>query len=139
MRQLRWIAAILATGLAGCGHLTSPSMGTAVSGQQFENEIVGRVMSFRVADGRLAEAQFQPGGTAVYSGQFVDRIGRWRPWANGYCAWYPSLGNGPGLKRPFSGPVEPDGYRCYDVRASDGYYVVFQPDGVYVGTLALVD
>lgn len=139
MRQLCCGAAMLAVGLSGCGHITSPRMGTPVSGQQFEDEIVGQVMSFRVADGRLAEAQFQPGGTAVYSGQFIDRVGRWRTWAHGYCAWYPSLGNGPGLKRPFSGPVEPDGYRCYDVRASDGYYVVFQPDGVYVGTLVPVD
>ena len=78
--------AIVAAGLVGCASITSPTMGTAVTGQQFQDEIVGQVMSFRVADGRLAEAQFQPDGTAVYSGQFIDRVGRWKPWANGYCA-----------------------------------------------------
>lgn len=139
---MRWMlagVAIVAVNLVGCASITSPTMGTAVTGQQFQDEVVGQVMSFRVADGRLAEAQFQPDGTAVYSGQFTDRVGRWKPWANGYCAYYPSLGAGPGLKRPFSGPVDEEGFRCYDVRAADGYYAVFQPDGVYVGTLIPVE
>lgn len=128
------MAAVVAI-LAGCGHVTSPTMGAPMTGKQFQDEVVGQVLSFRLADGRLAEAQFQPDGTAVYSGQFIDRLGRWRLWEHGYCAWYPSLGAGPGLKRPFSGPVDRDGYRCYKVRAVDGYYVLFQPDDVYVGTL----
>ena len=121
--------------LAGCAQMTSSTMGTPVTGAMFQDEVVGHVLSFRVAGGRLAEAQFQPDGTAVYSGDFIDRVGRWRPWPNGYCAYYPSLGAGPALTPPFSGPVETDGYRCYDVRATDGYWVVFQPDGTYVGTL----
>ena len=46
----------------------------------------------------LAQAQFQPDGTAVYSG------GRWtgwawRPWNKGYCAYYPWVGGGPGCGR----------------------------------------
>ena len=83
--------------------------------------------------------QFQPDGTAVYRGRVIDGIGRWRPWEKGYCAYYPWLGAGPGLKPPFSGKVEHDGYRCYEVRAESGYYVLFQSDGVYVGTLVPVD
>ena len=88
--------------------------------------------------GEQAEAQFQPDGTAVYSGRAFDGIGRWRPWEKGYCAYYPWLGNGPGLRPPFSGRVEHDGYRCYEVRAESGYFVLFQPDGVYAGTLVPV-
>jgi len=130
---------VAALAIAGCAQLTSPTMGTPVTGAMFQDEIVGQVLSFRVARGRLARVQFQPDGTAVYSGDFIDRVGRWRPWANGYCAFYPSLGAGPGLTPPFSGPVEPDGYRCYNVRATDGYWVVFQPGGTFVGTLIPVD
>jgi hypothetical protein len=134
---LRWtIVALVA--MAACAPTPSPSMGSAVSGAQFEEEIVGQVLSFRLPDGGLAEAQFHPDGTAIYSGLEFDRIGRWRPWAKGYCAYYPSLGSGPGLRRPFSGKVEPDGYHCYEVRADDGYFVLFQRDGIYAGTLVPV-
>ena len=56
----------------------------------------------------------------------------------GYCAYYPWLGTGPGLRPPFSGKVEHDGYHCYEVRAESGYFVLFQPDGVYAGTLVPV-
>jgi hypothetical protein len=83
-------------------------------------------MSFRLPDEMPVEAQFQPGGTAVYRGAGLDGVGRWWPWAKGYCAYYPWIGGG---------PVEPDGYRCYEVRAGDGYYALFRPDGVYVGAL----
>ena len=68
----------------------------------------------------------------------IDGIGRWRPWEKGYCAYYPWLGSGPGLRPPFSGKVEHDGYRCYEVRAESGYFVLFQRDGVYAGTLVPV-
>ena len=76
-----------------------------------------------------------PDGTAVYSGRALNGIGRWRPWMDGYCAYYPWIGGGPALRPPFSGSVESDGYRCYAVRAEGGYYVLFQPDGTFVGTL----
>jgi hypothetical protein len=118
--------------------MTSSTMGTPVSGEQFEREIAGQVMSFRLLDAGLAEAQFQPDGTAVYSGRALNGIGRWRPWKNGYCAYYPWIGGRPALRPPFSGPVESDGYRCYAVRAESGYYVLFEPDGTYVGTLVPV-
>jgi hypothetical protein len=95
-------------------------------------------MSFRLPGARLAQAQFQPDGTAVYSGEDLNGIGRWRPWDKGYCAYYPWLGGGVALRPPFSGLVESDGYRCYEVRAESGYYVLFQPDGTYVGTLVPV-
>ena len=128
----------LALLVTACASMTDPSMGTPVSGPQFKDEIAGQVLSFRLPHGGLAQAQFQPDGTAVYSGQAFDGIGRWRPWENGYCAYYPWLGNSPGLRPPFSGKVEDDGYRCYVVRAESGYFVLFQPDGVYAGTLVPV-
>jgi hypothetical protein len=114
--------------------MTSPSMGSPVSGGRFERSIAGRVMSFRLPDGALAEAKFQPGGV-VYRGAALDGVGRWRPWDKGYCAYYPLIGGGPALGQLVAGPVEPDGYRCYEVRAGDGYYALFRPDGVYVGAL----
>ena len=123
---------------AACAPTFDPSMGMPVSGAQFQDEIVGRVLSFRVPHGRLAQAQFQPDGTAVYSGRALDGIGRWRRWEKGYCAYYPWLGGGHGLRPPFSGRVEQDGYRCYEVRAENGYFVLFQPGGVYAGTLVPV-
>ena len=129
----RFLLALLL--LAGCGQVTSPDMGTPVSGAQFDQELAGRVFSFRLPDGELAEAQFQPDGTAVYSGRRLNGIGRWKSWENGYCAYYPWLGTGPGLRPPFSGTVGRDGYHCYDVRATDGYFVIFQRDGVFAGTL----
>ena len=125
----------LALLLGACAPMTDASMGTPVSGAQFQEEVVGKVLSFRLPHGGQDEAQFQPDGTAVYSGRVIDGIGRWRPWANGYCAYYPWLGNGVGLRPPFSGKIEDDGYRCYEVRAESGYYVLFQQDGVYAGTL----
>ena len=127
MRQMLQPTALLAC-LAGCGLLTGPSpeMGTAVSGEQFEREIAGQVFSFRLPDGVQTETQFQPGGTVVHRGAALDGIGRWRPWAKGYCGYYPQIGGG---------PVEPDGYRCYEVRAAGGYYTLFRPDGTYVGAL----
>ena len=128
----------LALLVTACASMTDPSMGTPVSGPQFKDEIAGQVLSFRLPHGGLAEAQFQPDGTAVYSGQVFDGIGRWRSWDRGYCAYYPWLGNGPGLRPQFSGRVEHDGYRCYEVRAESGYFVLFQPDGVYAGTLVPV-
>jgi hypothetical protein len=110
-------------------------MGSPVSGEQFEREIAGQAMSFRFPDGARAEAQFQPGGTAVYRGAGLDRVGRWRPWAKGYCAYYPQIGGGPALGQLVAGPVAADGYRCYEVRAAAGYYALFRPDGTYVGAL----
>ena len=121
--------------LAGCGSEPSPDMGTPVSGARFDHELAGRVFSFRLADGEQAEAQFEPDGTAVYSGIRLDGIGRWRKWEKGYCAYYPWIGTGPGLRPPFSGTVGRDGFHCYEVRATGGYYVLFQRDGVYAGTL----
>ena len=125
--------------LGACAPMTDPSMGQPLSGRAFEAEVVGRVLSFRMPHGGQGEVQFQPEGTAVYSGPAVDGIGRWRPWEKGYCAYYPWLGDGPGLRPPFSARVERDGYRCYEVRAEDGYYVLFQHDGVYAGTLIPVE
>lgn len=149
MRRQAWrrrtAGLLLAGALAGCGPTTSPVTGTAVDGEVFEREIVGRVMSFRLPGGRpgagrLAEAQFQPDGTAVYrgGGAAPDGIGRWRPWAKGYCALYPWIGRSSAERRPYAGPADADGYRCYVVRAGDGYYALFQPDGVFVGTLVPV-
>jgi hypothetical protein len=129
---------LLAGLLAACAPAPTASMGAPVSGSRFEEEMVGRVMSFRLPRQELAEAQFQPDGTAVFRGEHLDGIGRWRPWAKGYCAYYPWLGAGPGLRPPFGGRAEPDGYHCYEVRAEDGYFVVFQRDGVYAGTLVPV-
>mgnify|MGYP001451781423 CR=1 FL=1 len=134
---LPWIV-LIAVLLAACGPAPSASMGTPVSGARFEEEVVGKVMSFRLPRRGLAEAQFQPDGTAVFRGAYLDGTGRWRPWARGYCAYYPWLQAGPGLRPPFSGRVEPDGYHCYEVRAEDGSFVVFQRDGVYAGTLVPV-
>jgi hypothetical protein len=136
MRRIPWLTALLAC-LAGCGLMTGPNpgMGTPVSGKQFEREIAGQVVSFRLPDGVQTETQFQPGGTVVHRGAALDGIGRWRPWAKGYCAYYPQIGGGPALGQLVAGPVEPDGYRCYEVRANDGYYALFRPDGVYVGAL----
>ena len=134
---MRWIVLLL-TMLAACAPMTSPTMGTPVSGELFEREIAGQVMSFRLPANERAQAQFQPDGTAVYSGGVLNGIGRWRPWKDGYCAYYPWLGGGYAMRPPFSGPVEEDGYRCYSVRAESGYFVVFQPDGTYVGTLVPV-
>jgi hypothetical protein len=134
---LRWVALSLIL-LSACAPMTSPTMGAPVSGERFEREVAGQVMSFRLPRAQLAEAQFQPDGTAVYSGRALNGIGRWRPWKDGYCAYYPWLGASPALRPPFSGPVERDGYRCYAVRAESGYYVLFQPDGTYVGTLVPV-
>ncbi len=124
--------------LPACAPLTEPSQGTPVSGAEFAREISGGVFSFRLPYGGFAQAQFQPDGTAVYSGRRLNGIGRWRSWEKGYCAYYPWLGAGSGLRPPFSGQVEADGYHCYVVRAEDGYFVVFQRDGVYAGTLVPV-
>ena len=132
--RVRWTVLVL-TMLAACAPMTSPTMGTPVSGERFEHEIAGQVLSFRMPPNELAEAQFKPDGTAVYSGRFLNGIGRWRPWKDGYCAYYPWLGAGTALRPAFSGPVDAEGYHCYAVRALSGYFVVFQPDGTYVGTL----
>ena len=137
MQQILWPAALLAC-LAGCGPMTGPGpgMGTAVSGERFEREIAGQVFSFRLPDGVQTETQFQPGGTVVYRGAAgLDGVGRWRPWDKGYCAFYPRIGGGPALGRLVAGPVAADGYRCYEVRAGNGYYALFRPDGTYVGAL----
>jgi hypothetical protein len=138
MQQILWPAALLAC-LAGCGPMTGPNpgMGTAVSGKKFEQEIVGQVFSFRLPDGVQTETQFQPDGTVVYRGAAaaLDGVGRWRPWAKGYCGYYPRIGRGPALGRLVAGPVERDGHHCYEVRAAGGYYTLFRPDGVYVGAL----
>ena len=136
MRQILRPTALLAC-LAGCSLMTGPDpgMGTAVSGKQFEQEIAGQVFSFRLPDGVQTETQFQPGGTVVHRGAALDGVGRWRPWAKGYCAYYPLVGGGPALGRLVAGPVEPDGYRCYEVRATAGNYALFRADGVYVGAL----
>ena len=136
MRQILRPTALLAC-LVGCSLMTGPGpgMGTAVSGERFEREIAGQVFSFRLPGGVLTETQFQPGGTAVYRGAALDGVGRWRPWDKGYCAYYPQIGGGPALGRLVGGPVEPDGYRCYEVRAAAGYHALFRPDGVYVGAL----
>jgi hypothetical protein len=135
----RWTTCSLAllACLAGCGPATGPGMGTPVSGTRFEESIAGRVFSFRLPDGAQAEVQFQPGGTAVYRGGPAGfaGVGRWRPWEKGYCAFYPRIGGGPALGRLVAGPVAADGHRCYEVRAADGYYALFRPDGVYVGAL----
>ena len=69
----------------------------------------------------------------------LDWVGRWRPWDKGYCAYYPRIGGGPALGRLVAGPVEPDGHRCYEVRATAGYYALFRPDGTYVGALVPLD
>ena len=131
---MRWIAILFL--LTACGCTLSPTMGTPVSGEEFESQIVGQVFSFRLPGrGGLDQAQFMPDGTAVYQGEFIDGVGRWRPWTHGYCAYYPWLGAGVGLRPPFSGHVEHDGFHCYEVRAQDGYFVLFQRDGVYAGTL----
>jgi hypothetical protein len=135
LRQLARILPLLI--LAACAPMTDPSMGTPMSGEAF-SQLAGRVFSFRLPYGGLAEAQFQPDGTAVYSGRRLNGIGRWRPWEKGYCAYYPWLGAGVGLRPPFSGKVDAEGYHCYEVRAEDGYYVLFQRDGVYAGTLVPV-
>ena len=58
----------LALLVTACASMTDPSMGTPVSGPQFKDEIAGQVLSFRLPHGGQAEAQFQPDGTAVYSG-----------------------------------------------------------------------
>jgi hypothetical protein len=134
---MRWITLMFAL-FSACTPTTSATMGTPVSGKAFERDIAGQVLSFRRPGERVAEAQFQPDGTVVYSGEAMNRIGRWRPWERGYCAYYPWLGSGLELRPPFSGPVESDGYRCYVVRAESDYYVLFQPDGTYVGTLVPV-
>ena len=138
MRRTLRPTALLAC-LTGCGLMTGPEMGTAVSGGRFEREIAGQVFSFRLPDGVQTETQFQPGGTVVYRGAALDGVGRWRPWAKGYCAYYPQIGGGPALGRLVAGPVAADGYRCYEVRAADGYYALFRPDGVYVGALVPLD
>lgn len=131
---VRWTVILLL--LAACTPTPTPTMGTPVSGKEFEQRIVGQVLSFRLpGPGSLDQAQFLPDGTAIYQGQFVNGIGRWRPWEHGYCAYYPWLGSGVGLRPPFSGRLEHDGYHCYELRAEDGYYVLFQRDGVYAGTL----
>jgi hypothetical protein len=119
--------------------MTGPGMGTAVSGEQFEREITGQAISFRLPDRVQTETQFQPGGTVVYRGAGLDGIGRWRPWEKGYCAYYPQIGGGPALGQLVAGPVEPDGHRCYEVRATAGYYALFRPDGTYVGALVPLD
>jgi hypothetical protein len=136
MQRMHRPMALLAC-LAGCGLMTGPSpeMGSAVSGEWFEREIAGQVFSFRLPDGVQTETRFQPDGTVVYRGAALDAVGRWRPWAKGYCARYPRIGGGPALGRLVAGPVEPDGHRCYEVRAAGGYYTLFRPDGVYVGAL----
>jgi hypothetical protein len=36
------------------------------------------------------------------------------------------------------GAVEPDGYRCHEVRAGDGYHALSRPDGTCVGALVPV-
>jgi hypothetical protein len=134
MRRMLRPTALLAC-LAGCGPMTNPGMGSPVSGAVFEREIAGQALSFRLPDGARAEAQFQPGGAVVYRGAALDGVGRWRPWDKGYCAYYPLIGGGPALGQLVAGPVEPDGHRCYEVRANDGCYALFRPDGVYVGAL----
>lgn len=140
MACVQRIAGLLMVGaVAACADMISPDMGTAVSGEQFEHEIAGHVMSFKTPDNRLAEAQFQPGGTAVYSGDFMDGVGRWRASPKGYCALYPWLGRTAAARPAFGGPPDEEGYRCYDVRAVEGYYVLFDPDGTYAATLARVD
>ncbi len=139
MRRMLRPTALLAC-LAACGPMTGPGMGTAVSGEQFEREIAGQVFSFRLPDGVQTETQFQPGGTVVYRGAAaLDGVGRWRPWGKGYCAYYPRIGGGLALGRLVAGPVAADGDRCYEVRAADGYYALFRPDGVYVGALVPLD
>lgn len=140
MAHGRWLPAfLLATATAGCAGMISPDMGSPVTGERFEREIAGKVMSFKTPDNRLAEAQFQPGGTAVYSGDLMDGVGRWRAAPNGYCALYPWLGRTFAARPAFGGPPDAEGYRCYDVRAVDGYYVLFDPDGTYAATLAPID
>lgn len=135
--MLRWIAILL--GAAACAPMPSPEMGTPVSGAEFERQLVGQVLSFRLpAPGSLDEAQFLSDGTVIYRGRYVNGIGRWRAWEHGYCAYYPWLGAGIDLRPPFSGRVERDGYHCYTVRADNGYFVLFQRDGVYAGTLVPV-
>ena len=102
---------------------------------------VSVLVLIHTSDGQvlLMERADAPGvGPVAGRGQAFDGIGRWRPWEKGYCAYYPWLGSGPGLRPPFSGRVEHDGYRCYEVRAESGYFVLFQPDGVYAGTLVPV-
>jgi hypothetical protein len=47
----RMLATALLACLTGCGPMTSPSMGTAVSGERFEREIAGQMFSFRLPDG----------------------------------------------------------------------------------------
>lgn len=141
MRRMLRPVAFLAC-LAGCGPMIGPGpgMGTAVSGERFEREIAGQVFSFRLPDGVQTETQFQPGGTVIYRGAAgLDGVGRWRPWGKGYCAYYPRIGGGPALGRLVAGPIAADGYRCYEVRAADGYYALFRPDGVYVGALVPLD
>lgn len=111
-------------------------MGTPVSGARFEREIMGRVMSLRLADGRLVQAQYQPDGTAAYVGTPFRRSGRWRPWDKGFCALYPWIGASPAVSRTYGGSPDAEGYRCYAVRETDGYYVLFDQGGVYVATLS---
>ena len=135
---MRLLTLCLLLPLAACGPQTDPSMGTPVTGDRFEQELAGELFAFRLPYGGQAEAQFQPDGTAVYSGRKLNGIGRWRPWEKGYCAYYPWLGAGRGLRPPFSGSVDTEGYHCYDDRAEDGYFVLFQRDGVYAGTLVPV-
>lgn len=133
----RWIASLAL--LVGCSQMTSPTMGTAVTGQDFERQVVGQVMSFRLpGSGQLNQAQFLPDGSAIYQGRVIDGIGRWRPWEHGYCAYYPWLGAGVGLRPPFSGKIDHEGYHCYEVRSESGYFVLFQTDGTYAGTLVPV-
>jgi hypothetical protein len=134
---VRWTAILFL--LAACASSPTRTMGTAMSGEEFERQVAGQVLSFRLpGPGGLDEVQFMPDGTAIYRGRLADGIGRWRPWTHGYCAYYPWLGAGVGLRPPFSGHVEHDGYHCYEVRVEDGYYVLFQRDGVYAGTLVPV-
>lgn len=78
-------------------------MGTPVSGERFEREIMGRAMSLRLADGRLVQAQYQPDGTAAYIGTPFQRSGRWRPWDKGFCALYPWIGASPAVSRTYGG------------------------------------
>ncbi len=69
--------------LAGCAPMTDPSMGVPVTGAMFQEDIVGRVLTFRLPHGGLSEVQFQPDGTAVYSGpghrrhRPVAAVGEW--------------------------------------------------------------
>ena len=134
---MRWIMPMLAL-MSSCAPTTSSTMGTPVSGEVFEGDVVGQVMSFVLPVPGSRRPSSSPMAPRSTMGEALNGIGRWRQWDKGYCAYYPWLGSEPGLRPPFSGPVESDGYRCYVVRAESGYYVLFQPDGTYVGTLVPV-